>query len=104
LVAGLPGVEAAAAVNTLPLTGFNALRPHQLPGATPDERKAEFRIVTVSAALAGVLDALLFGVAPLDPPTFAAVSLMTVGASLIASAMPALRATRVDPNVVLRAE
>jgi len=45
-LAGLPGVESAAAINTLPLTGFNALRPHQLPGATPDERMAEFRIVT----------------------------------------------------------
>ena len=42
----LPGVEAAAAVNTLPLTGFNALRPHNLPGSPPDERMAEFRIVT----------------------------------------------------------
>jgi putative ABC transport system permease protein len=45
-IAALPGVEAAAAVNTLPLTGFNALRPHQLPGAPPEERMAEFRIVT----------------------------------------------------------
>jgi putative ABC transport system permease protein len=45
-LAALPGVESAAAVNTLPLTGFNALRPHQLPGAAPDERMAEFRVVT----------------------------------------------------------
>ena len=45
-VAALPGVESAAAVNTLPLTGFNALRPHNLPGQPPQERLAEFRIVT----------------------------------------------------------
>jgi putative ABC transport system permease protein len=45
-VAALPGVESAAAVNTLPLTGFNALRPHNLPGRPPQERLAEFRIVT----------------------------------------------------------
>jgi putative ABC transport system permease protein len=45
-VAALPGVETAAAVNTLPLTGFNAVRPHHLPGQPPQERLAEFRIVT----------------------------------------------------------
>ena len=42
----LPGVESAAAVNTLPLTGFNALRPYNLPGQPVQERFAEFRIVT----------------------------------------------------------
>jgi putative ABC transport system permease protein len=45
-VAALPGVAAAAAVNTLPLTGFNALRPYNLPGQPAQERFAEFRIVT----------------------------------------------------------
>ena len=45
-IAALPGVESAAAVNTLPLTGFNALRPYNLPGQPPQERFAEFRIVT----------------------------------------------------------
>ena len=45
-VAALPGVASAAAVNTLPLTGFNALRPYNLPGQPAQERFAEFRIVT----------------------------------------------------------
>ncbi len=45
-VAALPGVASAAAVNTLPLTGFNALRPYNLPGQPAEERFAEFRIVT----------------------------------------------------------
>jgi predicted permease len=45
-LAALPGVETAAAVNTLPLTGYNALRPHQRPGDLPAERMAEFRLVT----------------------------------------------------------
>ena len=45
-VAALPGVASAAAVNTLPLTGFNALRPYHLPGQPAQERFAEFRIVT----------------------------------------------------------
>ena len=33
-------------MNTLPLTGFNALRPYNLPGRPAQERFAEFRIVT----------------------------------------------------------
>ena len=45
-IATLPGVKSAAAVNTLPLTGFNALRPYNLPGQPPQDRLAEFRIVT----------------------------------------------------------
>jgi predicted permease len=45
-VAALPGVESAAAINTLPLIGFNALRPFSLPGRQPEERFAEFRVVT----------------------------------------------------------
>jgi putative ABC transport system permease protein len=45
-VATLPGVESAAAINTLPLTGFNAMRPYGLPGRQPEERFGEFRIVT----------------------------------------------------------
>jgi putative ABC transport system permease protein len=45
-VSALPGVESAAVVNTLPLTGFNALRPYNLPGQPPQDRFAEFRVVT----------------------------------------------------------
>ena len=52
-LAALPAVESAAAVNTLPLTGFNALRPHQLPGAPPEERMAEFRVVTPDSSSDG---------------------------------------------------
>jgi predicted permease len=45
-VSALPSVASAAAVNTLPLTGSNALRPYGLPGQPTQERFAEFRIVT----------------------------------------------------------
>ena len=46
-VAQLPGVESAAIINTLPLTGFNAMRPHFLQGQRPaQDRFAEFRVVT----------------------------------------------------------
>ena len=60
--------------------------------------------LALAAALAGVLRALLFGVAPLDPMTFIAVSAVAMAASLIATALPALAAARVDPNVALRAD
>jgi putative ABC transport system permease protein len=47
---------------------------------------------------------LLFGVAALDPPAYAVAALALVTIALAACAMPALRATRVDPLVALRDE
>jgi ABC-type lipoprotein release transport system permease subunit len=41
---------------------------------------------------------------PLDPLTFAAVSIGLVAASVIASLVPALRAAAVDPLETVRAE
>jgi predicted permease len=52
--------------------------------------------------LTRVMEALLFGIGARDPITFAAVSLLLVGVSLVASLVPAYRATRVDPVVALR--
>jgi len=55
-------------------------------------------------ALGGLIKALLFGVEPLDPPTYAgAIAVLTIAAA-IACALPAMRATRVDPLVALRDE
>jgi putative ABC transport system permease protein len=53
---------------------------------------------------ARALTALLFGVKPADLPTFIAVSFLLAALGLAACAVPALRATRVDPLVVLRNE
>jgi putative ABC transport system permease protein len=53
---------------------------------------------------ARALTSLLFGVKPSDLPTFVAVSVLLAGLALVACAVPALRATRVDPLVVLRNE
>ena len=58
------------------------------------------------AALAAsrVLTSMLFGVKPTDIPTFLGVSLLLAALALLACAIPASRATRVDPLVVLRNE
>ncbi|HEX5110328.1 MAG TPA: ABC transporter permease [Vicinamibacterales bacterium] len=55
-------------------------------------------------AVTRYLSSLLFGITPLDPATFVAVSLVFAGVALFASYMPARRATVVDPLVALRSE
>jgi predicted permease len=57
-----------------------------------------------AAAVTRYLEGLLFGLAPLDPGTFASVSVLFLVISMVAALIPARRATRVDPVVTLRAE
>jgi predicted permease len=57
-----------------------------------------------AAALTRVMASLLFGVSTTDFLTFSAVPVILIGTAMIASYIPALRATQVDPVVALRDE
>jgi putative ABC transport system permease protein len=57
-----------------------------------------------AAALTRVMASLLFGVSAIDPATFIVVPLVLGTIAILASCLPALRATRVDPVVALRDE
>jgi putative ABC transport system permease protein len=70
------------------------------------------RVVAVGAAvglitaavLSRTISTFLFGVPPLDPITFIAVPFVLIATAAMAVAVPALRATRVDPVVAFRTE
>jgi putative ABC transport system permease protein len=57
-----------------------------------------------AAALTRVMASLLFGISATDIVTFSTVPLILISTALVASYLPALRATRVDPVVALREE
>jgi putative ABC transport system permease protein len=52
--------------------------------------------------LTRVMSSLLFGVSATDPVTFVTISFVLVSVAVLASYIPALRATRVDPMFALR--
>jgi putative ABC transport system permease protein len=54
--------------------------------------------------LSGLLSGLLFGIEPIDPPTIGGAACLLVFVALAASAIPARRATAVDPMTALRRE
>jgi len=60
--------------------------------------------IGMALMLTRVMSAFLFGVGPMDPITYAAVSAVLAVMTLVATYLPAHRAARVDPVVALRAE
>jgi ABC-type antimicrobial peptide transport system permease subunit len=57
-----------------------------------------------AAALTRLMASQLFGVRPNDAFTFGSVSALLIVIALLASYLPARRATRVDPLIALRCE
>ena len=55
-------------------------------------------------SLSRYLSGIIFGLTPLDAPTYVAVGIVFALVALIASYLPARRATRIDPLTALRAD
>jgi ABC-type antimicrobial peptide transport system permease subunit len=60
--------------------------------------------LVLAAAAAGKLGPLLFDTSPRDPVILAGVALLLLLVGILASALPAWRASRVDPMEALRTE
>jgi len=60
--------------------------------------------LAAAAMLTRYLEAMLFGITPLDPVTFVAAPAVLGVVALVACFLPARRATSIDPMVALRSE
>jgi putative ABC transport system permease protein len=106
---GLMGLEVAQRLREYAVRVALGAQPHQVRAhvyRTAAVRAAIGLTLGIASALAVTqwMRALLFGVSPVDPPTYAFVC-TTVGLTVLAvSLVPAARAARVDPIEILKRE
>ncbi len=55
----------------------------------------------LAAVSTRALRGLLYGVTPLDPVTYGSAIALLIGVALLAGALPARRAARVDPRIAM---
>jgi putative ABC transport system permease protein len=109
---GIYGVTSYAVAQRTQEIGIRMALGAQMPDVLKLVLKSAMSLVLVGAVLglAGayaatrVMSSLLFGVTPTDLATFIAVPLVLFVVALMASLVPARRATKVDPLVALRYE
>lgn len=85
----------ANARNILGLVVFQSMRPVVIGSIFG---------IAGAAAVSKMLSSVLFGVSPLDPFTFSGMLLVLFAAALLATYLPAYRASRIDPSAALRHE
>ncbi|MDE3137401.1 MAG: ABC transporter permease [Acidobacteriota bacterium] len=121
IFAGLAILLAAAGISGV--LGYSVSRQTQeigvrmALGATPEGvlRKVVgegLRLVGIGAAVGFAaalavthfMRSMLYGVGPADPVTYAGAAVLLLVVALLSCALPALRASRIDPNVALRYE
>jgi hypothetical protein len=75
-----------------------------LTNSSVTQRRQEIGVRVASLPAARLIRAQLYGVAPADPLTYAAIAGLLLATGLGATLLPARRAARVDPIVALRAD
>jgi ABC-type antimicrobial peptide transport system permease subunit len=60
--------------------------------------------LTAAAGLTGLMKSLLFGISTLDAVIYIGMAAVLVAAAVVASYLPARRASRIDPSEALRLE
>jgi ABC-type antimicrobial peptide transport system permease subunit len=84
-------------------TSADAMRTLVVPGVALAAIGAAIG-TAVALSLSSVLRSFVWGVSPTDPVTFVVVVGLVLGVATVAGMLPALRISRLDPALTLRAE